>query len=384
MILFLALYFLIYGLLHVYLFLHFKWAMSPGHYVATGAAIWMVFMILAPVLTRLCEKNGFFTTARVLAWTGYSWLGFLFLMIVMLIALDIWNLCALAVSNLNFLNLTPPLLSGRNVFPALILLSLALWSYGFTEAHNLKVERIHIETGKMVSESGRLRIAQVSDIHLGHIVGTGWLSKVAEAIRDEKPDLVVATGDVVDALMKEPPALVEIWKRVTPPLGKIAVMGNHEFYSGVREADSFLKDAGFSVLRGRALPVGNYLEVAGVDDPAGRSTEGSDNTNEKNLFSNPDGRFRLLLKHRPRIGAGGATAFDLQLSGHLHKGQIFPFNLFIDLFYPMHSGLFEFPGGSQLYVSRGTGTWGPPIRIGAPPEITVIDIFGRPSVKDIP
>lgn len=381
MTLFLALYFLIYGFIHVYFFLHFKWAMSPSHYASFGAGTWMVFMVLAPVLTRICEKSGLFTAARALAWTGYSWLGFLFLMIVMLIVLDTWNLCAHALRNVNILNVAPPLLAWRNIFPVLILFSLALCGYGFTEARNLKVERIRIDTDKVVSESGRLRIIQASDIHLGHIVGTGWLSKVVEAIRYEKPDLVVATGDVVDALMEEQPALVEIWKSVNPPLGKIAVMGNHEFYLGVQEAATFLKDAGFNVLRGRSMPVGDHLEVAGVDDPAGKSVNRPAYTDEKNLFSNPDGRFRLLLKHRPRIGAGGPAAFDLQLSGHLHKGQIFPFNLFVGLFYPMHSGLFRFPGGSRLYVSRGTGTWGPPIRIGAPPEITVIDINGRPAGK---
>ena len=101
MILFLILYFLIYGSMHLYFFLHFKWAMSPGYYLSAAAGIWMVFMVSAPVLTRICEKKSYFTAARALAWTGYSWLGFLFLMVVLLLVLDIWNLLAHAFGTKN-------------------------------------------------------------------------------------------------------------------------------------------------------------------------------------------------------------------------------------------------------------------------------------------
>ncbi|HKZ17475.1 MAG TPA: hypothetical protein VJ161_08435 [Geobacteraceae bacterium] len=104
---------------------------------------------------------------------------------------------------------------------------------------------------------------------------------------------------------------------------------------------------------------------------------------EKDLLRQlPNSRFTLFLKHRPVVEKGSAGLFDLQLSGHIHKGQIFPFNLVTRLFYPVKTGFSHLQGNAALYVSRGTGTWGPPVRFLAPPEITVIDLVHGPGGKD--
>jgi predicted MPP superfamily phosphohydrolase len=162
---------------------------------------------------------------------------------------------------------------------------------------------------------------------------------------------------------------------ITPSLGKFAVTGNHEFYAGIDQALAFTAAAGFRVLRGEAVPVGDYLTVAGIDDPAGARREGAPLPDEVPLLAKAQrNRFLLLLKHQPRIRPGAVGLFDLQLSGHVHKGQIFPFNLLTWLSYRIRCGLTELEGGSRLYTSRGTGTWGPPIRFLAPPEVTVITL----------
>jgi hypothetical protein len=131
------------------------------------------------------------------------------------------------------------------------------------------------------------------------------------------------------------------------------------------------------VLRGESVTVAGAINLAGVDDPAGPGV-GSSDTGEKRLLSSlPKEKFVLFLKHRPSVDRESLGLFDLQLSGHVHCGQIFPFRLITRLFYPYVAGFYPLPHGSSLYVNRGSGTWGPPIRFLAPPEVTIVDIVHR-------
>ena len=137
----------------------------------------------------------------------------------------------------------------------------------------------------------------------------------------------------------------------------------------------FTERAGFTVLRGEALTVAGAITVAGVDDPTGKGFGLLRGGSERDLLSGlPRERFTLLLKHMPVVEENAAGLFDLQLSGHTHKGQIFPFNLITRLFFPTDAGLAHLPNNSHLYVSKGSGTWGPPIRFLSPPEVTVIEL----------
>ena len=149
---------------------------------------------------------------------------------------------------------------------------------------------------------------------------------------------------------------------------------------GIGEAVAFTTKAGFRMLRGEVVNAGGAIVIAGVDDPAGPGYA-STATNETHLIEAiPKGKFILLLKHRPLMDGPGMDTIDLQLSGHLHDGQIFPFRLIERFFFRMMAGLYNFPRHSaRLYVSRGSGTWGPPIRFLAPPEVTVIDLVGPPG-----
>ena len=152
--------------------------------------------------------------------------------------------------------------------------------------------------------------------------------------------------------------------------------GNHELYAGLDQAISFTERAGFRVLQNEGSTAGGLINVVGVDDPAILRVTHSWLAPEKTLLSKVSSdKFTLLLKHRPAVDQESLGLFDLQLSGHVHKGQIFPFNLLTYLFYPVRTGFALYPQNSALYVSRGTGTWGPPIRFLAPPEITVIELI---------
>ena len=253
------------------------------------------------------------------------------------------------------------------------LLALAMVGYGFVEARQIQVEEIHITTPKLAT--GHITIAQLSDLHLGIMMGEEFLDRVIAKLREIKPDIIVATGDIVDGQGDDLNALARHFQSYTPPLGAYAVTGNHEYYAGLENALRFLRRAGFTVLRGESAKAGGIVLV-GVDDPAAMSSGQDARLDTRGaLACVTTNDFIVLLKHQPVVDSN--TPFDLQLSGHTHGGQIFPFGYLTRLAYRVHTGLTELADGRRLYVSRGAGTWGPPIRLFAAPEITLITIESR-------
>ncbi len=369
---FLTSFFLIYGGVHLYAFLKWKFAFTPGPLATIITTLFLVVMIAAPVLIRVMEKGGHTSAARCLAYVGYTWMGILFLFFSVSLVLECARLGLIALRHFSGTRFHGSFLSGRAAF--LIPLAVAIFStgYGFYEGNHIVIEHIKVKSKKISKEDAPIRIVQISDLHLGLIERKWKLEKVIKLISKEKPDLLVSTGDLVDGQMYDMDELARLFSRVHTRLGKYAVTGNHEFYAGIHQAINFTEKCGFILLRGEERK--GIINVVGIDDPVGRYYGLNKEMKEEDLLAGlPDDRFTLLLKHRPLIDSHGVKRADLQLSGHTHKGQIFPFNILTRYFYPRDSGLYAV-SGTLLYVSRGTGTWGPPIRILSPPEITVITL----------
>lgn len=257
-----------------------------------------------------------------------------------------------------------------------LILSILIAIYGSFEAKNIRTERITIKSPKIPESVGKLWIVQISDVHLGLIIRKERLEKILKEVKAAKPDLLVSTGDLVDGQINGLPGLAELLREINPKYGKFAITGNHEFYAGLKQAMDFTEKAGFTFLRGKGLTIAGLFNIAGVDDPAGKNYGLFTEVEEKKLLSGlPTEKFTLFLKHRPLFDRNAIGLFDLQLSGHTHKGQIFPLSLITRLFYPADSGYLALQNNSHLYVSRGSGTWGPPIRFLSPPEVTVIEIL---------
>jgi predicted MPP superfamily phosphohydrolase len=373
--LFLITFFLIYGGTHLYFFLKVRGAFAPGTVNSLLLGLFLLVMVLSPVLVRVLEKEGLELPARLMAYTGYLWMGFLFLFFSAAIALDIYHLLLHAVAYLSHRDLARFFLSKRFAVAIPLVWAVATACYGYFEALDIKRERLVIETAKIPPSVGKLTIVQVSDLHLGLIVRKERLERIVAQIRAASPDILVSTGDLVDGEINRLTGLAELLTDIKPRYGKYAVIGNHEAYAGLWKALTFTEKAGFRVLRGESAVAGGLVNIAGVDDPVIRRISNEAPASEKRLLETLDrGRYTLLLKHRPAVDPASLGLFDLQLSGHVHKGQIFPFNLLTHLFYPVKMGYSRYPSGSSLYVSRGTGTWGPPIRFLAPPEVTVIEL----------
>jgi predicted MPP superfamily phosphohydrolase len=250
--------------------------------------------------------------------------------------------------------------------------------YGYFEARSIQNNVITIESPKIPKEIDELTIAQISDVHLGLTVRHGRLKKILRAVKQAEPDILISTGDLVDGQICNLSGLAELLHSVEPKYGKFAITGNHEFYAGLDQALRFTEKAGFKILRGEALTVADAVNIVGIDDGTGRRTGAFKGGPEKDLLSSvPQDKFTLLLKHVPLVNKDATGLFDLQLSGHTHKGQIFPFNLIVKLLFPTDAGLVHLNNGSLLYINRGSGTWGPPIRFLSPPEVTIIKLIHK-------
>jgi uncharacterized protein len=367
---FLFCYLAIYGGAHAYLMTRTVRALqllAPYPLVFTCLSL---FMVAAPILVRILERQGMEAPAKVTAHIGYFWMGFFFLFLSASIALDLGRgVVALA----GWLVRRDLWLSEQHLILAAIGLAVAASVYGMTEAKRIIIEQVTLKSPKVPASVGRVRVVQISDVHLGLMVGKARLKMILDKIDALKPDLLVSTGDLVDGQMDGLKGLAPDLAGLQVPLGKYAVLGNHEVLAGLAPSEKFTEESGFHLLRGESVAVSGYLTLAGVDDPM--LLHGEKGAGDRSLLQNlPRDRYTIFLKHRPSLDRDALGLFDLQLSGHVHKGQIFPFNLITHLVYPLPMGLSRHDNGSHVYVSRGTGTWGPPIRVFAPPEITVIDL----------
>jgi uncharacterized protein len=382
MSLFLLTFFLIYGGVHLYLFAKIKGAFHPSAAGNVIIVIILVFMLLAPILVRMCERYGSHALAAIMAYTGYIWMGVLFLFFVSSLLLDIYHLLIRASALISHRDFSHLVLSPLYAFLLPLIISSAINVYGYFEAKDIKTEMLTIASPKIPEASGRIRIVQISDVHIGIIVKGERLKHIVEEVRKAQPDILVSTGDLVDGQIDTLTEQATLLRDVQPRYGKFAITGNHEFYAGLDQALDFTQAAGFAVLREEVVDVGGVISIAGVDDPTVDALGLPQEISETKLLSGLSHRnFTLLLKHRPVIEKDSAGHFDLQLSGHTHNGQIFPFNFVVRRFYPLIAGYFNLPNDAHLYVSRGTGTWGPPIRFLSPPEITVIDLIHGTTEK---
>jgi hypothetical protein len=375
MSLFLLSFFLIYGSMHAYALLKARSALSLGPAATLPLLLLLAILLCAPIATRLLSRHGYEDAARIVALAGYLWMGFLFFLTCLNLSVDLLRLPLWAIGRGGSAANAAAGLAGRSAFLCIAGLAVALSAYATVEASRIEVVRVRILTDRLPASVPSLRIAQITDLHLGLLHRNDKAREVAAIVSREHPDLFVSTGDLVDGQLDGVPGLAEILRGIPAPRGKFAVLGNHEYYAGIDRTTAFTREAGFTLLLDESMTIDDAVRIAGVDDPAGARFGRSGGTSEAAVLGDrPDGRFTILLKHRPELDPDTAGKFDLQLSGHTHHGQIFPFRLLTRLVYPLLAGDHPVPGGGMLHVSRGTGTWGPPMRFLAPPEITVVDI----------
>jgi len=380
MIFFILTIFTIYGGVHVYAFLKAKSVLAFGPLVGVALASFMLLMVFSLFLIRSLESHEYELPARVLSYVAYFWMAMLFLFFCGSLVFDSITLFTHTAGWITRSDISSYLVPVKAAFFISLCLALTICAYGYFEAKDIRVERIVIETTKLPAGIDRLAIVQISDVHLGLVNRCERFRPMIKAVKDARPDIFVVTGDLVDAQINQLSGLADMLREVKAKYGKYAIMGNHEYYAGPDKSLAFIREAGLTMLRDEVVTDGP-VTIVGVDDRTAVQLNVGHPSAEKELLNRLSrDKFILFLKHQPRIDPNTIGLFDLQLSGHTHKGQIFPFTLLTLLSFPLNAGNYELGKGSLLHVSRGTGTWGPPIRFLSPPEVTVVELVRKPAV----
>ncbi|MGV9852651.1 metallophosphoesterase [Streptomyces sp. NPDC003442] len=245
--------------------------------------------------------------------------------------------------------------------------------YGtYTVLRGPRIKRVTVPLAKLPRRAHGFRIAVVSDIHLGPILGRDHARRVVEAVNRTNPDLVAVVGDLVDGSVADLGPAAEPLRGLSARHGSYFVTGNHEYYSGAAEWVDHVRELGLRPLENERTELPGF-DLAGVNDVAGES-EGHGPDFGKALGDRDRSRASVLLAHQPVVIHDAVKAgVDLQLSGHTHGGQLWPGTYVAELANPTAAGLERY-GDTQLYVTRGAGAWGPPVRVGAPPDVTVVEL----------
>ncbi|MGW4327804.1 metallophosphoesterase [Nocardia sp. NPDC004573] len=234
------------------------------------------------------------------------------------------------------------------------------------------VMRVAVPLAKLPRGADGFRIAVVSDVHLGPILGRGFAERVVRTVNDTRPDLIAVVGDLVDGSVEHLRSAVEPLAALRARHGAFFVTGNHEYFSGAEQWVEHVQELGMHLLANARTELPGF-DLAGVNDVQGERT-GQGPDFGKALGDRDRARAAVLLAHQPvLIDDAVAHGVDLQLSGHTHGGQLWPGNYLAGLANPTVAGLERY-GDTQLYVSRGAGAWGPPVRVGAPSDITVVEL----------
>jgi predicted MPP superfamily phosphohydrolase len=349
----------------------------PWKAVATAAII--LFGLLIPVgitLIRTAPRS----LGAPLSWVVYPWMGISFFIVVLLALGDLAKLPLWLGGLISGTPLDPE----RRRFINLLVAGLALAGSGGLSflgffgatAGAIQIKKIRVVLKKLSPEKKGYRIAQITDLHVGPTIGLSYVQTVVDQTNALKADLIVITGDLVDGSVKELAAFVEPLKNLKAPDGVYFITGNHEYYTqDVPGWYDWLRGIGITPLENQRVSIGGKkgFELAGLPDLAARQF-GVTPDLAKTLAGRDPAKPVIVLAHQPvTFLEASEQQVDLQLSGHTHGGQMFPFNYLVRLAQPYMAGLYR-EGDSQLYVSCGTGYWGPPMRLGTASEITELEL----------
>lgn len=346
-------------------------AFSPRWPWRVALVAWLVLTLFAPLWSRMFDRAGWGRSAWWCAGIGYTWLAVVFWFGCLTLLLWAWNASAAVLQSRLGLRFFARCSARRGTLVSFAIVLLAV-VWGVIEANQIAVKHVLIQSPRIPPSTKPVRLVHISDLHIGKPRGARFARRVAAMIRELHPDVLVSTGDLIDAATLCQEGIPAIFRELEVPLGKYAVLGNHDYYTGLAPAMAFHDAAGFVVLRGRSMSVTPWLALVGVDDPAAKYTgQGGVVDEQIALQDTRPHQMVILLKHQPTVTEAALLHVDLQLSGHTHGGQLFPYGLFVRLFYRYRAGMHRINSRMLLYVSRGAGVWGTPMRLFARPEISV-------------
>ncbi|MCT4646136.1 MAG: metallophosphoesterase [Carboxylicivirga sp.] len=342
----------------------------------TTFRILMLVLVLAYPAGRFLERIWYSPLSNTLHWIGAFWFAGMLYFTLLIFSAD---LVRIANSFLNFL----PKQGTEAYFHLKQYTGIGIFSIGtlvilggFLNAWHPKINRFDLSVDKAVEGKKQLKIVAASDIHLGTIIGPRKTRKLVETINQLKPDIILFAGDVVDEdvgpVIRQ--NLGESLRQLSAPLGVYASTGNHEYIGGADRSVKYLEEHGLTVLRDTTTLVNQQFYVVGREDRDKSRVNGPRKEVEQ-LIQNLDSQKPIIiLDHQPyHLDQAANAGIDLQISGHTHHGQLWPFGYITQRIFEVSRGYLQ-KGSSHFIVSTGFGTWGPPVRTGNRPEILEVTL----------
>ena len=350
-----------------------RWV-QPSYRWRRGILFGMVLLIVLLPVSRVWGRHDFNLLNQNLTFLSASWMGISLFLVLGAAGSD---LARLFLRQFGLTRRVPwsRTFSYRRWAAALIFLGCAgAAGYAFWEAREIGVTRIEVPLRHLPPDLDGLTVVHLSDVHYGMLHENGRLSDVVRRVNELRPDLIVFTGDLMDAAVSHMEEMAVPLSDLKARQGVLAVIGNHEVFAGVKRAEAIMRQAGIQVLRNEVKTLPGGLQVLGIDDPA-VARQGLPLPDFDGLVKTLDpGKPSILLYHQPvHFEEAAGAGVGLQLSGHIHGPQLWPMVPLVRLFYSHMQGLSR-NGESYLFVSRGVGTGGPPMRLGSPPEIVQITL----------
>jgi predicted MPP superfamily phosphohydrolase len=338
---------------------------------------WMFWGLAAAfVVGQFLERGNPTLFSQMITYVGSFWLVTLLYLFMFILAIDIIRLAN------HFIGFIPEawtqtVLSGKNLFFAVTSITLIIVAAGHINAIIPRIVNVDISIDKKAGKQKEIKVAFVSDIHMGFIIGNHRVKRMVDKINSENPDLVLFGGDLVD---HNPLPVIkynmgENFSRLHPPLGVYAVTGNHEYIGKPDISIEYLSKFGIQYLRDTLININDVLLLGGREDKDKMRFTGTPRKPVSQLVNGVDRSLPILLMdHQPvEYDSVMQTGVDLMVSGHTHRGQFWPFRYITRKVYELDWGLLK-KGNTHFFVSSGLGTWGPPVRIGTRSEIVILHL----------
>jgi predicted MPP superfamily phosphohydrolase len=375
-IIFFSIVIVVYGLINTYIFLRGLQAISHGSPLRIWFTVIFWFLSLSYIAARLLERLALSWLTDGLVWIGSFWMGAMAYFLIILLAIDLLRLVNLLVP------IFPDLLT-RNLRYTKQVVALIVVGIVFLTVIGARVNAMfpRIQTLELTihknSPLKELNVVLVTDVHLGTIIRNSHFTRIVKIINSLNPDVVLFAGDLVDEDIQPVirQNLGETLRQIKSKYGIYGITGNHEYIGGVEPACKYLAEHGVSMLRDSIAKIANAFTLVGREDISIRQFDGKKRKQLSELMNGVDTTLPvILMDHQPLhlddvVGHG----IDLQLSGHTHHGQLWPFNYISEAVYELSWG-YKKKGNTHFYVSCGVGTWGPPMRTGNRPEVVNIKL----------
>ena len=376
-ILFFTIFFTIYGLVNYYIFIRGWQSIPPGSPLRVYYLILFLIFAFSFIAGRVLERFWLAIPSNVLIWIGSFWLSAIIYFFLIILLLDLLRLIN------HWLSFFPTFITDdyrrTKQISTLVAIGVViiLLAAGYINSLNPRIKTLHLTIPKPVDGPKTVNLVIASDIHLGTLIGKSRFNQIVDRINQLKPDIVLLPGDIVDEDLAPVIKynLGQALRNIKSTFGVIAITGNHEYIGGVEKACKYLEDHNVTVLRDSAIKINNSFYIIGREDRGIKSFTGKMRKPLEELMMQVDKNYPvILLDHQPfNLDQAVENHIDLQISGHTHHGQLWPFNYITNMIYEVSWG-YKKKDNTQIYVSSGVGTWGPPVRLGNRPEIVTIKL----------